>query len=377
LYLLLVSGCGFSVGGSATTDAPGVTDGGPDGPPVTDDDATVELDASLCYGTGFGRTCLTAAPTAARILADGTFNTDGPGCTQVTNDLCIVTATDLSIANGTTVRAIGSRPLVLVATGTLNINGTIGASSLATQPAGAGSSTSPCATPAAATNDTGGAAGAAGGSFGGAGGSGGTGDINETGLPAGPAAGQGAAVAMVPTTIRAGCTGGSGGVGVGLGGAGGRGGGAIYFIGGTSIMLASTARVFAVGEGGRGANNLGGGGGGGSGGLLGFDAPMISFSGLVIANGGGGGEGAGVGTFTNGDAGGDGTATGARAPGGVSGTNGGNGGDSSGGGSLDGIGGEAVNEGGGGGGGGAGVIYIKGTFIAGGATISPVPSVTP
>jgi len=376
LYLLLTSGCGFSTGGGGAvaidSQVPG--DAGPDATLIASDAA---LDGSQCFGTGFGRTCIAQLPSQPRTFGDPQINTD-TGCTEVIGGLCVITATNVDVPTGASVRALGSRPLVVVATGTITIAGTIGASSLASSPAsGAGSSTSGCATPAAATNDAGGAAGGAGGSFGGTGGSGGNGDLNDTGLPTGPATGQGAAAPVTPTTIRAGCSGGAGGTGVGQGGAGGRGGGAIYFIAGTSITVAATGRVYAVGEGGRGANNLGGGGGAGSGGLLAFDAPMITLAGNVIANGGGGGEGAGLGGNVNGDAGSDGVANGARASGGVSGTNGGNGGDSSGGGSPDGNNGEAVNEGGGGGGGGAGFIYIKGTYAPSGSTISPSPSVTP
>lgn len=368
VYLLLASGCGFSVAGSPDGS---VTGDGIDALPRGE----AGPDASFCYGSGFGKVCLSTAPSAPLALGDGVLDTDGDACTQVTSGVCVVAATELTIAPGITVRALGSRPLVLVGTSTVTMDGTIGASSLRTQPAGAGSSTSPCAVALPADADTGGGAGGAGGSFGGTGGSGGTGDTNNSGLPEGARPGQGAASPSAPVVVRGGCSGGAGGTGVGPGGVGGRGGGAIYMIAGTSITV--TGRVYAVGEGGRFGNNLGGGGGAGSGGLLGFDAPTVTISGAVIANGGGGGEGAGIGAGTNGVAGGDGTSNGARAPGGVSGTAGGNGGDSSGGGSSDAIGGQGVFEGGGGGGGGAGYIYVKGTMTPAVNTISPAPTLAP
>ena len=367
LYLLLVGGCGFSVG-NGTTDGSVTGDGGRDAPRADDAPA----DASFCYGTGFGRTCLTSEPTGPRTINMAVFDTDGAGCTQVTNGMCIVSATDLDVPIGASVRALGSRPLVLVASGTITIIGTIGASSLSTGPSGAGASTAPCTQLVPAGADQGGGAGGAGGSFGGTGGAGGAGDLNDTGLPAGSPAGQAAASPVIPTSVRAGCGGGGGGAGVGAAGAGGSGGGAIYFIAGTQIIV--TGRVFSVGRGGGPGTLLGGGGGGGSGGLIGLDAPMITSSGTIVANGGGGGEGGGVGS--TGAAGSDGFSNGQPAFGGQ-GNPGGDGGGGSGIGNADGSPGASVNEGGGGGGGAAGVIYIKGTFVPGASTISPPASVTP
>lgn len=357
LCLLFVGACGFSVGGSTGND------GSLDGPLTGEAGA----DASLCYGTGFGRACLNSAPAGPRSISDAVFDTDGAGCTQVTNGLCIVSATELEVPTGASVRALGSRPLVLVATGTLHIVGTIGASSLSSGPgAGAGASTAPCTALTPAGADQGGGAGGAGGSFGGAGGSGGAGDLNDSGLPAGSPAGQVPASPIIATSVRAGCSGGGGGAAVGAAGTGGHGGGAIYLIAGSMIVV--TGRVYSVGQGGGAGTLLGAGGGGGSGGLIGLDAPEIISSGMIIANGGGGGEGGGV--NSTGSAGADGASNGQPALGGT-GNPGGNGGDGSGIGTLDGLPGASVNEGGGGGGGGAGIIYIKGMFTPGASTISP------
>ncbi|MBA3464132.1 MAG: hypothetical protein H0T46_29525, partial [Deltaproteobacteria bacterium] len=116
-----------------------------------------------------------------------------------------------------------------------------------------------------------------------------------------------------------------------------------------------------------------GGGGGGSGGYIGLEAPTVTISGDLSANGGGGGGGAAINGFssngTDGRTGTDPAAGGAPSQScGVAGAPGGTVG--LGGGSVVGV--DAC--GGGGAGGGAGYILIwSQDYSAMGATISPAP----
>ena len=367
LYVaLLAPACGFS---ARLADAPsdGDVPDAPEGPP----------DARQCFGAGFGMTCLPALPAGPRQLSMTTsFDTgDDAACTHVLTvggaESCVLTGTTITLPTGT-FRAIGPRPLVLVATETVTIGGAISVSSLRGQSSGAGSPASACGTPSEPESDAGGGGGGAGGSFAGRGGGGGIGDLNDDNLAGSVATGSTAVdpIAAI-AALRAGCHGRAGGSGDQPGGAGGAGGGAMYIIAATSITI--TGGAFAVGAGGNGGSDRGAGGGGGSGGLIGLDAPTVTIDGFAVANGGGGGEGAGQGT--TGGNGSDAPANGGRAFGGAGGDlGGGNGGLGSGAGIADGDPGLPADGGGGGGGGGAGFIYVKGTLMGGG-TISPAASV--
>jgi len=373
LFALASAACGFRV--EATSDTGPLTDAMGVDAPDPDPDAAEQF----CYGAGMGRVCLTSAPTAPLVLPNATLDTGvDPNCTQVVAlnsvDHCVVAATTITVPVGSFFRGRGARPLILVATQTVTIEGTASVSSLAGNTPGAGSMGAPCVPAGVGEADPGGAGGGAGGSFGGTGGMGGTGDLNMSAGGDGSALGGGSSPAIVPTSIRAGCPGGAGGVGLGAGGAGGRGGGAMYLIAGTSITVALTGRIYAVGEGGKGGVDYGGGGGGGAGGFIGLDAPTVTNTGVVIANGGGGGEGAPGGE--TGDSGDDGPVDASCAIGGSGWQDGGNGGVGSC--SVSSSGGAGIGDlsGGGGGGGGAGFIYIKGALTSTGA-ISPIPSVVP
>jgi hypothetical protein len=283
--------------------------------------------------------------------------------------LCLVMATDMTILSGMTITARGSRPLVLVAMGTLTLSGTVDVSSHAGGITGASANDASCATttggqPQQAASNTSG--GGAGGSFGSAGGTGGApGGAQQGALP-------GASVEGTElTTVRGGCPGGDGGHDHdGHFGAGGASGGAVYLMATTKIylkggqILANGAR----GSGGAFANaaDFPGGGGGGAGGLVMLDSPNIELqSGVMMASGGGGGGGQGGGA-SPGANGGEPTATAPLAPagGGPGGTMAGSGGFGSslsapgpGGGGIDTTG---AGGAGGGGGGGAGVIRMFG-----------------
>lgn len=213
---------------------------------------------------------------------------------------CIVMATRLEIPAEVTVRAVGARPLALLASGDIVIDGTLDVSSArevveppqSPELIGAGGGTfkgcqsfrrDPEARP------DGGAAGA-GGTFTALGGAGGDGNYDVVrdralgGLtPFDPE--------PSPTALRPGCRG-QDGAGTAPGAKGGRGGpagGAVYVASKTSITVNGT--VAANGAGGMGGSAQVGGGGGGAGGMIVLEAPSVARNGTLVANGGGGGEG--------------------------------------------------------------------------------------
>jgi hypothetical protein len=341
----------------------------PDGPPA---------DARLCFGSGLGALCLPSGPAMPRNLS-GTLDTGiDSTCGHLVDvtgvQTCVIVGTTIDIATGVRVRAIGTRPLLLVAAGALTIAGELDAGSQRAGASGPGAPSGACAGLVSAAADNGGGGGGAGGSFVGAGGNGGIGDSGDSATPAGSAHGGAAAGGMVPTVLRAGCRGGIGGDAGGgsTSGAAGRGGGAVYLIAGTEIQISGL--VTAYGGGGGGGDERAGGGGGGSGGMIGLDAPVVTVaaSGVVAANGGGGGEGGGPMMTPPGGNGSDGTSTAGRAAGGSGGL-GGNGGAGSGGSADNGNHGADDSNGGGGGGGGAGFIYVRGALTSNGL-VSPAPS---
>jgi hypothetical protein len=383
--------------GWTCTEATGICDPvqPPGGPPGGPPDASIDAsdpgggpDASVCFGSGLVKVCLASAPSGPVTIdqsepLDTSVDRNCPqivaGGANAVSDMCVFAGTTVTVGN---VVAIGSRPLVVIATGTLSVVGTLDVSSKTGNPRlGAGANPGTCITATGAGDDTGGGGGGAGGSFGTKGGAGGSGDLNNNGPPAGTAKGGTAGLAQPsPARLRGGCPGGTGGTGESpQRAAGGDGGGAIYLIAGTSITI--DGNVYASGGGGDADSNASGiaqgGGGGGSGGLIGFDAPSIRVTGRVVANGGAGGGGGG--TTAGGGRGGEGTTMSwsARATGGTAGpiatANDGSG-----------AAGTAVNQtgnvdgsdgdgGGGGGGGGLGVILISGA-LSGGMTMSPTPT---
>jgi hypothetical protein len=379
--VLLVGACGFHSHEVGITDSQVASDtsqnasdgahadGHIDGPPA---------DAQQCFGGGLATVCLTALPASNYDVdqaASTTIASDSQ-CTQIVAQpggpaLCVVAGVDVHIDG--TLDATGARPLVIVATDTLEVSGKIDVSSyrilsgtgaLLGEHVGAGEAAANLCSGATAGGDdaSGGGGGGAGGSFGGVGGAGAAGR-NGAGGTAGAAA-----AAVTPTFVRGGCAGTAGGrYANNAGGQGAHGGGAVYLIAGTQITITGT--VQAGGEGGYAGDIGTGGGGGGAGGLIGLDAPAVTITtGIVYANGGGGAGGGGM----NGGGGQGASSMSATmaAKGGSFNTNGGIGGDGSVGTTLGGGDGGTNNNGGGAGGGGAGVIYVHPAQTLAG-TVSP------
>lgn len=325
----------------------------------------------VCYGSAPYTVCFANAPTGnLDIEMTTTFDTvngtvNGTPLTCATpliggEGYCVLAANTITISSS--LRATGTKPLVLVAVASISVPMSIDVGSHRT---GAMDSLGAGADPvtgcdAGASPGTGG--GGAGGSFVGHGGHGGnSGVASDTGGGYGTAPGIG-------NVIRGGCPG-QDGAGTSKG-ARGHGGGAVFLIAGNLIVVGGT--INAGGEGGAGLGGTGaGGGGGGAGGMIGFDAPTIMVTGTLIANGGGGAEGSG--NSTPGSFGSDATTTLAAHGGSGGSTAGGDGGSGSAGAAagpgvagLDGAGGAG---GGGGGGGGAGLI--KGPPASLGINVSP------
>lgn len=344
---LVLASCGFSV--------PAAGEGG---------------DASgprLCFD-GLPTVCLTAVPAQPLVIsADRTIDTDVSGmCTATAMNTaagtCVVAASRIEIRAGAKVRVIGSKPLVLLGTAELIVEGTIDVASHVGE-RGAGANPATCVSPDAIASGGGGnCGGGGGGSFGAAGGAGGACTNGNGTFPGGAPSGE---VAQL-IELRGGCMGGLAARAYGgPGGMGGAGGGAVELLS-ASINIGGT--VDASGEGGRnGDNGDAGGGGGGAGGMIVIAADEIAIgpAARVFAQGGGGGGGSS--DSSPGVAGTEPQGPGVAAVGGAC-ANPGNGGKGGDGGTADtGQAGQPSNgTGGGGGGGGAGAIR----FI-GGMTNSP------
>ena len=304
------------------------------------------------------------------------IDTDASTMCDTHNDqasrFCVVAGSSITLASGATLRAHGSKPLVLLATstsklkGAIDLEGTIDVSSKHDgSPPGAGAAAlADCPNTTAATGNSGGF----GGSFGGTGGNGGP--VDGTMGTAAPA------LTAFPMNLRGGCPGGTGSsTTAGTAPAGGNSGGAVLIIA-ESLQINGT--INASGAGGHGGPAVkSGGGGGGSGGMIVVDVKPESVTPgtgpiQLFANGGGGGQG-GTQTGLGAGAGDDGGESPDPMTAGAGGKNialsGGSGGIGSSGAKNDGTkAGNASNSGGGGGGGGAaGFIFtppIAGALIA-------------
>lgn len=269
----------------------------------------------------------------------------------------IISVTDMTVDGE--LRVEGSRPLIMAASGTVKIGGTVDVSSPLGETTGAGANHAGCPAAVPGEDDGGGGGGGGGGGFQGRGGDGGRGDANDNNFDGtSDGGGGGGAVAEVPATVRGGCPGAPGGQGnSGSPEPGGDGGGAVQITAQTSIILGGDVLAGGSGAGGGPSGNNGG-SGGGSGGYIGLDAPSVELesSATLAANGGGGSEG---GTRSNtGNEGFDGDASATPASGGrLADYQGGNGGNGGAGADVDGFPATEYRNGGGGGGGGA-VGYI-------------------
>lgn len=318
-------------------------------------DAHVPMDGISCFGTGFGQTCFATPPSAPLTVAAGALNTDtSPLCATDVQDhppWCVIAATDLTVDAGT-LAVTGAKPLVLVATGTLTVGGSIDVASHRGGQQGAASNDPLMCDAGTPPNNNGGGAG---GSFGGAGGHGGN--------------NGGTAGNMKPTNaMRGGCPGQDGKSGTF--GVKGLGGGVVYLIGGTKIVVSGNINASGA-AGNAGVMNNAGAGGGGSGGLIGLDSPIVMNAGAIFANGGGGAEGSGNNTKGNDGmesvnglvAGPSGSASGIGGDGGAGGATGA---------AVDGA--DGTGGGGGGGGGGVGAVKLFQAATITGGVVSPPPS---
>lgn len=321
-------GCGISAVGTMETSAQNVPDASTADrvePSDAANDAPL-LDAPEICTTWNARhftPCAIPAPGPAVTLPAGstiTYDTDLPGfvedppadppalaLAQGGAEAVLISVESLTIPAGTTLRAIGARPLVIASWSTISIDGVLDVgSSTADGRIGAGANPTICGVGRAQAGDDetttgGGSGGGGGGAFGGNGGKGGPGDGLEN------PGGNGGQKTTIPTIVRGGCAGAASGkagpdsqvtaaTGDDTVTAGGAGGGAIQLSARVSISVGTAGRVRAGGAGGRGAidGTACGGGGGGSGGFIGFDAPAYGFTtnARIASNGGGGGTSA-------------------------------------------------------------------------------------
>jgi hypothetical protein len=338
----------------------------PDAPP----------DTLACYGTSIVRVCFAAPPTQPLMItnATGVIDTTNSAMCATTvsgaDNYCVLAGTTITV--DATLRATGTKPLVLIASDSITVTQLIDVGSHQTTkdtPEFIGAGADPVACMVTTGTPAGTRGGGAGGSFAGKGGNGGAGALGGPG-------GQAVSGTTTITELRGGCPGQAGNGGAA--GRGGHGGGAVYLIAGNRIDIAGPG-INAAGEGGAtGAPSEGassGAGGGGSGGMIGFDAPAITCTSLLLANSGGGGEGSGEGG--PGVSGKDPSTTAAAAGGGGGTTIGGNGGTGSAGpaagpgsGGNNGAASNGNNGAGGAGGGGAGLIKAPATANLG-TNVSP------
>jgi hypothetical protein len=282
LLLVVTTACGFPMPADVGDDA------------MPDADAELPQDTTVCYGA-FVRVCFLAPPSEpVTLTADTDIDTDASSICDKHNDqmdhYCVIAGAGFSLIDNSIITAHGSKPLVLLSTNTMTLEGAVDVSSKHNGPAGAGASS---ATTCANSNiiEAIGTSGGYGGSFGGRGAEGeqviGTDEFR--GFPA-PAIG-------FPLSLRGGCPGGAGAMGNGvagrgLGGVAGAGGGAVALVA-TTITI--DGAINASGAGGRGGPTIArsGGGGGGSGGMVVLDSKSNfgTIRAKVFANGGGGGQG--------------------------------------------------------------------------------------
>ena len=323
-----------------------------------------------CTGTGAYQVCVQKP--SAPVTLTGTLDTGtSPKCMNPFSGwasgqpaACFVVGTQITVTG--TLAVTGSKPLVLLASDTITVSGTIDASSHLGGTTGPGAPFGTCAGQDGSASSNGGGGGA-GGSFITKGGNG----SNGNGANGGNAASQ----VSAPSVLRAGCNGHVGGDGAFAAGPLGGAGGVVYLVAVNGITLMSGSVIDASGAGGSapGSASSAGGSGGGSGGMIKLDAPTITASGaIVMANGGGGASGAC--NNANGNDGSDPStaAPSTEAPGGPAASQsgaGGNGGAGSGDNGKNGQGTTGSNKQPGGSGGGGGGGYVEASAVLTGATV--------
>jgi len=216
----------------------------------------------------------------------------GPG-----PEVAVLRVGTMSLAPTSTLTIYGSRPLIIIASGAVEISGLVNASALYSRPGPGGAIAGPGVGEQGehkSFRDGGGG----GGGFGTDGASGG----DATTLAGSDADGGQGGSAYLDNVLTV-LTGGSGGGADGLqcSYAPGAGGGAIQLFSFVSISILADGAISAGGGGGGPGRecpagndtSLGGGTGAGSGGAIDLQAPTVSVLGRLAANGGGGGGGAG------------------------------------------------------------------------------------
>jgi len=127
LLALVASGCGFS--SSAFDDSP---DAAVDSPDAAVDQPPLGDVAPICGGT-FHRVCV--APPSPLTLLTRTIDTSqrtAPCVAYTTTpaiDACVIAGESITIPGNHTITVIGTRPLILFATGSITLSGLLDASS--------------------------------------------------------------------------------------------------------------------------------------------------------------------------------------------------------------------------------------------------------
>jgi hypothetical protein len=372
LAIGLLAGCGFYPHETSTDGPAGADDAlatADVSPPLLDAMlgaciTVAELGVSLCPMTPAGPALEISGDTSLK-TDDGTTMPANPAiaCAPMmpgsTPAVCALFATSIKIDLDVTLSSFGGKPLVLLATDSIDIEGTLDVASHLGGSAGAGSPHAACS---AGTNPKT-AGGGQGGSYGTVGGSGGDAD-------GAPSSGGVAGTTLAIDMLAGGCPGANGDAG----GTGGAGGGAT-FLATPMLVVGDGGAIDASGASGAGApSGKHGGGGGGAGGLVAISVGTLYLVGnaQIFANGGHGGGGSSQAT-----AGSDGSDPTNAASGGGSGSGADTGG--SGGAGADrnpaaaGMAATGGNDGGGGGGGGAGALYIRPTVLTNTTNVSPPP----
>lgn len=343
-----------------------------DHPDVTwTDDVTINTTTGSFTGPGTAGLALFSAPQSP----------SGP-------ELALLHVGDLIVNEGVEVRVTGSRPLVIISSGSITLNGVIDAGADRQTPGPGGAGPGQGAGEGADglhrngdTEDSGGS-GAGHATEGARGGPGcGDEDCDAEDSALGPAGGPVYGDAEI-TELTGGSGGGRGGEGDGScsGGDGGAGGGAVQLYAVATITIGASGGISVGGGGGQGGDARSGldacaasaGGGGGSGGAVYLQAARIELAGTLAANGGGGAAGATGGTSENrGASGANGALSATPAAGGPDETSGGSAGGDGGAGSTAPTPGVEDDGNGGGGGGAVGRIVLHCTELDGAGLTSP------
>jgi hypothetical protein len=340
---------------------------------VWSDDVTIDTSSLTITGPGAAGTpdlTFVSSPHAPH---------DPPG-----PELALLYLADWTVEQDVTVRVTGSRPLVVISSGDIELRGVIdaGARRVVSGPGGFAAGLGPGAGQLGVhlpdfLDPGGGGAGHA--TQGARGGQGCAADCTTgTVAPGGPGgASYGDAVVSVLTGGSGGGQGGSGGADACAPGGGGAGGGAVQLYATGRITVTASGGISVGGGGGGGGFAIGcsdsGGGGGGSGGVVYLQAERIDLAGVLAANGGGGGSDGGS---INGDGvpGADGALDADPAPGGIPPDGESVGGAGGAGTAAPGSGSDVAAElNGGGGGGAAGRVVLHCSGFSGDGLVSPAP----